>query len=75
MSKKMSKKLEDLLLRLRSLPIVGIDTPMEEVLRSFLRGELDLYDAETGEKISPADYESECRGLTVNGIEILPVGD
>lgn len=73
MSKKISIKVERLLEKLSLLPSVGINTPMVEVLRLFFRGDLDLYDTETGERLLPSDYEKECRGLCVNGVSVFPI--
>lgn len=75
MAKKVSEKLERLLTNLCMLPSTGINVPMVEVLRSFFRGELDLYDAVTGRRLLPSDYVEECRGLCANGVSVFPVAD
>ena len=49
-------KIERLLLSLDSLPTRPYSTTVADMYRQFLRGEIEVYDTETGELLNPYDY-------------------
>lgn len=56
---KLSKKFEKLILNVALSPFCSISDEINEMVDDFLNGELDIYDAETGEKLDPKDYASD----------------